>query len=162
MDRQDDHLMLRYLAICILWLGGIHCGPGSGETLDERGRPFDQPFAPGLSSRYGATLFEPEYESIALYFFEPFCADCHGGGAPSTGLDMTFERGFQEMVGVSSLQSVDLNLIEPGDANNSYLIIKLEGGDEMVGRQMPRGRPARPQGEIDIVRQWIDDGARRN
>ncbi len=154
----------RCRAAWILVLGALHfhCGAGNGETLDERGRPLDQPFAPGIASRYGASTFEPTYEDIALSFLEPLCADCHGGGAPSTGLDVTFERAFQEMVDVPSVQRPDLDLIEPGDPDNSYLIIKLEGGDEMLGRLMPRGRPARPPEEIEIIRTWIANGARRN
>ncbi len=150
------------LTACLISCCAIRCGAGDGHTLDERGRPFERPFVEGLGSRYGSAALEPNYESIALSFLEPLCADCHGGGAPSAGLDLTFARAFQEMVGVPSLQRPDLALVEPSAPDDSYLIIKLEGGDDMVGRRMPRGRPARTPDEIDVVRVWIADGARRN
>ncbi|MGF1508579.1 MAG: hypothetical protein ACFB9M_03650 [Myxococcota bacterium] len=137
----------------------VGCGAGDGSTLDERGRSAEHPYAPGLATRLGASVFEATYEEIAFSFLEPYCVDCHSGGAPSTGLDLTFERAFDEMVGVSSLQQPGVLLVAAGDPDNSYLIIKLEGGSRMIGRRMPRGRPARPQGEIDIVRAWIEAGA---
>ena len=43
-------------------------------------------------------------------------------------------------------------------ANNSYLIQKLEG-TAGVGERMPAGLPAVPQADINIIRQWIADGA---
>ena len=46
----------------------------------------------------------------------------------------------------------------PGDPNNSYLIQKLEG-TASVGAQMPLGAPALDQANIDVIRQWISDGA---
>lgn len=140
----------------------LACGPGDGSTLDERGRSFEHPYAPGLASRFGTNLAEATYEAIAFEFLEPFCGDCHGTTAPSKGLDLTYERGYEQMVGIPSLQVSSLSLIEPGDPDASYLIIKLEGGPGMVGRQMPRGRPARPQDEIDLIRAWIEAGAPRD
>ena len=48
--------------------------------------------------------------------------------------------------------------VAPGDPDNSYLIQKLEGSAS-VGAQMPLSAPALPQADIDVVRQWISDGA---
>jgi hypothetical protein len=115
-----------------------------------------------LASRFGGAVFEPTYEDIAFEFLEPFCVECHSGGAPSKGLDLTFEMAFDEMVDVASLQQPGVLLVAPGDPDGSYLVIKLEGAAGMVGRKMPRGRPARPQSEIDIVREWIEAGAERD
>ena len=142
--------------------GGLACGPGDGSELDERGRPLAYPFAPGTGSRIGAAVFGPTYEDVALEFLEPLCADCHAGASASEGLDLTLEGAYDDMVEAYSLQRSNLMLVEPGEPDRSYLIIKMEGGSRMTGRIMPRGRAARPQGEIDVVRQWIADGAERN
>jgi hypothetical protein len=48
--------------------------------------------------------------------------------------------------------------VAPGDPDNSYLIQKLEG-TASVGVQMPEGGPPLPQDRIDVIRQWISDGA---
>jgi hypothetical protein len=45
-----------------------------------------------------------------------------------------------------------------GDPANSYLIQKLEGS-ALIGEQMPFGGPALSQAMIDVIRQWITDGA---
>lgn len=48
--------------------------------------------------------------------------------------------------------------VAPGDPNNSYLIQKLEG-TAAVGVQMPFGGTPLDQATIDVIRQWISDGA---
>jgi len=45
-----------------------------------------------------------------------------------------------------------------GNPANSYLIQKLEGS-ALIGEQMPFGDPALSQAMIDVIRQWITDGA---
>jgi hypothetical protein len=146
-------------AACII---ATACGPGDGSELDERGRPLEHPYAPGTGSKLGATEFSATYEDITIEFLEPFCRDCHAVTAPSKGLSLTLDTAYDDMVGVPALQRSDLLLVDPGDPDGSYLIIKLEGTSEMIGRQMPRGRAARPQSEIDVVRAWIEAGAPRN
>ena len=48
--------------------------------------------------------------------------------------------------------------VAPNDPDNSYLIMKLEG-TQATGQQMPIGAAALDQTVIDVVRQWITDGA---
>jgi hypothetical protein len=48
--------------------------------------------------------------------------------------------------------------VAPPDPENSYLIQKMEGSAS-VGAQMPLGAPALEQASIDVIRQWISDGA---
>lgn len=139
----------------------VACGPGDGSTLDERGRHLDHPYAPGVGSQLGSRLSSAEYEDIALSFLEPLCADCHSGATPAKALDLTFDLAWGEMVGVGSIQRPDLDLVEPGHPDDSYLVIKLEGSSRMVGRRMPRDLPPRPSAEIELVREWIQAGAAR-
>ena len=44
-----------------------------------------------------------------------------------------------------------------GDAENSYLIQKLEG-TASFGSRMPLGQPALSQDTIDVIKEWINDG----
>jgi hypothetical protein len=60
---------------------------------------------------------------------------------------------------VTSWPSQDL--LTPGDPDNSYLVQKLEG-TAAVGGRMPQGGPFLDQATIDLVRQWISDGAMNN
>ena len=50
-----------------------------------------------------------------------------------------------------------------GDAENSYLVHKLEGRADIVGQRMPRtSGPFLTEGQISIIRRWIDQGAQNN
>ena len=69
---------------------------------------------------------------------------------------------------------VDLNLVgvqangapiarvEPGDHTTSYIWHKINGAQLDVGgggQQMPLGGAPLPQATIDLIAQWIDEGA---
>ena len=62
------------------------------------------------------------------------------------------------LVGVASSEVPSLQRVEPGDPDNSYLVQKLEG-TAASGGQMPLGGTPLPQSTIDVIRQWITDGA---
>lgn len=135
------------------------CEPGDGSTLDAYGRSREHPYAPSLGSRYGAASFPPTFSGIRQGFFDAFCVECHAGGSAPKGLDLSDEDAYGRLVNRTSAERPDLLLVDPGNPGASYLVVKLEGGPGLVGRQMPRDRPARPQEEIDVIRLWIQDGA---
>ncbi len=61
------------------------------------------------------------------------------------------------LVGIASSQQAGILRVAPNDPNNSYLIQKLDGTAATGGVMPPGGQLA--QSTIDIVRQWITDGA---
>lgn len=91
--------------------------------------------------------------------FTPTCATsgCHSGGAPAAGLNLQAGNAYAELVGIASSQDAGLMRVNPGNPDDSYLIRKLEG-TASSGQQMPPGAPL-AQAEIDVIRQWITDGA---
>ena len=70
------------------------------------------------------------------------------------------------MVSVPSTQVEGLNLIEPGDPENSYLYMKITGADGIEGDKMPidplSGEGSLPQDYIDDIATWIQNGAPEN
>jgi hypothetical protein len=68
---------------------------------------------------------------------------------------------FNAVVGVGSLEVATLKRVLAGDANNSYLIQKLEG-TAASGARMPLGGPYLDQPTINQVRTWINNGAPNN
>ncbi len=51
----------------------------------------------------------------------------------------------------------------PGDPENSYLIHKLEGRPGIVGVRMPLiGPPYLTDGQILVIKRWIELGARND
>jgi hypothetical protein len=53
--------------------------------------------------------------------------------------------------------------IAPGDPSNSYLVQKIEGASGIVGVRMPaNGPPYLTDGQISIIRRWVEIGAPNN
>ena len=51
----------------------------------------------------------------------------------------------------------------PGNANNSYLVMKLEGAASITGLRMPRnGPPFLTDAQVQMIRAWITAGAANN
>ena len=100
---------------------------------------------------------------IQTQIFTPICSGCHSGPTSNilpSGMNLTAGNSHASLVNVPSLQ-VALDRVEPGDPDNSYIIHKLEGTNA-VGSRMPQGGPFLDQATIDMVRQWITDGAANN
>ncbi len=135
------------------------CESGDGSSLDERGRAVAHPYAKGIGSKVGVLDFEPTFGDIQDVFFEGLCTGCHAGPSAPRGLDLSGPHAWTRLVDRPAVSRPSMNLVSPGDPDNSYLIVKLEGGSGMSGQRMPRGRPARKPIEIDTIRAWIADGA---
>ena len=106
-----------------------------------------------------AAGFGPNFSEIQANVFTPDCATsgCHAGANPAAGLNLEEAGSYAMLVGIQSSQNAALQRVEAGDPDNSYLVQKLEG-TASSGQQMPPGAPL-PQAEIDVIRQWITDGA---
>jgi hypothetical protein len=113
----------------------------------------------------------PSFASIQRDIFEasdssgrPACSSCHnpnGGAFRQVGLDLSTSGSYESLVGVVSRQK-GLPRVSPGDPENSYLIHKLEGRTDIIGNRMPTRGPYLSEGQIAIVRRWIQLGARRD
>ena len=95
------------------------------------------------------------------------CSSCHTTGSSGglTGLG-NFDAGHANTVNTPSTQSA-LDRIEPGDANLSYLMHKLDGTHmdppaNGSGLRMPRLQPQLDQATRDQIRAWINAGALKN
>ena len=113
----------------------------------------------------------PTFASIQRDIFEaadssgrPACSACHnpnGGAFRQVGLDLSTSGSYDSLVGVTSRQK-GLLRVAPGDPENSYLIHKLEGRTDIIGNRMPTRGPYLSEGQLAIVRRWIQLGARRD
>ncbi len=119
----------------------------------------------------------PTLSSIQTNIFTPKCMICHapaGAGVQQTEpspLDLsTREASFAGLVDVQSVQdgcgaSIDQPCglrVAPGAPDSSYLINKLENrGLSFATDPMPRNGTLTEE-EIDMIRQWIEDGALDN
>ena len=92
------------------------------------------------------------------------CAVCHLTGTEAGEIALYPKAAWRNLVNVSSLQS-DLNRVEPGDPDNSYLMLKLDGGHLDAGgsgARMPFNAAPLSEEVRSKIRAWIKEGALDN
>jgi len=82
--------------------------------------------------------------------FEKSCARCHGGSNGTEG-DLNL-RTYDNMMKGGESGAV----IVAGDPDNSLLVELIREGE------MPRRAPDLPQEQIDLIAQWVAEGALNN
>ena len=126
-----------------------------------------------LSTLTGPTPnLQPTFASIQRDIFEApdlagrvACIGCHTnvGRSPSAGLNLTHDVAYDVLVNVPSSERPGLRRVAPGDPENSYLVHKVDGRAGIVGRRMPfSGAPFLTDGQILVLKRWIEIGAPRN
>lgn len=134
-------------------LGAAGCS-GNGDGLDENGRPIGGGPPPPPPPPPGTSDFKKIQDTI----FTPACVGCHAGAGAPRGLRLDEGNSYALLVGVASAEVPALQRVKAGDAENSYLVHKIEGR-AAVGGRMPLGGPPLPQADIDLIKQWIVAGA---
>ena len=148
----------RYKTIVAAWATAFAlCGcAGNGNGLDSNGNPI----TPGDGS--GGGPLTADFQSIQDNVFTPICTKCHiGAGAPQ-GLQLDAAHSYSLLVGVASAEQPSVMRVAPGNPDASYIIRKLQGTPGISGQQMPFGGPYLPQSTIDVIRQWITNGAQQS
>ena len=86
-------------------------------------------------------------------------AACHGTAA-SAGLNLQSGVSYSNLVNVMATSEPVVRVIA-GNADGSYLVIKLEGR-QTAGASMPLGGQPLDQTDITNIRNWITQGANNN
>ena len=103
-------------------------------------------------------MLQPTLSSIQTNIFTLKCvnAGCHpGGGAP-----MSLRAGDSFGTLVNQPSAYNRPRVQPGNANNSALYLKVAG--TTLGAQMPPGRPPLNNDELNAIQTWINNGAQNN
>lgn len=132
----------------------MSCGGGGSSST----APPNPPPPPPPPYEPEPNSMQPTLSSIQEHVFTPICTACHIGSAAPQGLRLEAGMSHGMLVGVPSVGVPSVDRVEPGDPDNSFLIHKLEG-TQASGDRMPLGGPYLSQEVIDIIRQWITDGA---
>jgi hypothetical protein len=124
-------------------------------------------FAAGCGgSDFDPGLLEPP-ESVTLLdiqsqIFSTRCAlsGCHTGTTAPFGLDLTsLASSSANLLGVPSGEVPGLLRVEPFDATDSYLYMKLTADPRIEGDPMPAlGEPLNA-GQLALIETWINGGA---
>ena len=126
-----------------------------------------------LSTLAGPTpTLEPTFSSIQQNIFSAgdssgrvACVTCHTnqGRVPAQGLNLLPEFSYAALINVASRGKAGATLVIPGNPDGSYLVHKLEGASGISGGRMPRnGPPFLTDGQLTIIRRWIELGARND
>jgi hypothetical protein len=148
----------RFLAALLAGAAAVTAGvsgcAGNGAGLNSNGQPI------GSSGDGGGTVpLTADLQSIQANVFTPICSPCHSGASAPEGLMLDAAHSYNLLVGVPSAEVPTFDRVKPGDPDNSYIILKLQGSPGIVGSRMPLNETPLPQSTIDVIRQWITNGA---
>jgi len=91
------------------------------------------------------------------------CIGCHRAGGVAPGDWSTKEKAYAAWVNKPAQEKPELMLVKPGDADNSWVYIKVDNDNPPVGQRMPLGGPKLSDDLIDdLLEAWIDAGAKNN
>lgn len=100
--------------------------------------------------------------AIQQAYFNTTCANCHGASnRAAAGLYLTEGRSYNALVGQPSTKVPDINLVEPGNAENSLLHIVLHEETveciSMTHRDLVSEK--NEQSILPLIDSWINNGA---
>ena len=137
---------------------GCNAGCGSAVLLWAGCGGEDSTVGPDESAVEGTRTEATLAEVSEVFAVSCAFSGCHGGEELAAGLSL--EGDFAgRIVGVASEQRSGFLLVDPGNPNKSYLLMKVRGDDEIISRQMPPGNPL-PAEQVEIIRAWIASGAK--
>ena len=131
---------------------------GDGIGLNEFGDIVE--YGGGNDSLDVSVPLEATIGSLEMHVFGAVCAvKCHRPPSPKKNLNLEPGSAYEYLVNVQSEERPEMLRVAPADAENSYIIWKLEGRRGIKGKRMPLNLPALSEGKIQAVREWIDNGA---
>jgi len=104
----------------------------------------------------GGSLLVPLQQTV----FTPSCAlaGCHDAATQIQGLDLSStDASFADLVGVDSF-CTKVRVV-PNNVTASYLVDKVGDGAAFCGAVMPQGLPALTAQQLQLIRDWINQGA---
>lgn len=104
------------------------------------------------------------FSQVESVFQSNGCQGCHPG--VNSSLDLQDGKAYDDLVGIRALEDPDLYRVVAGDPENSFLYLKVGGAPVIadipaVGSRMPPGAPPMAAEDIEIIRDWIAQGAKR-
>jgi hypothetical protein len=139
--------------LLIAFMAGAFIGGVTGQESD--------------STEFATTIGDMVLLEQVREIFSRSCATggCHSGTYPKMKLSLEADDIPESVVDMPSIQYPELMRVDPGEPEDSYLLIKIAGGEEMEGKLMPINLPPLKDEEIDAITMWINslaDAARED
>lgn len=106
---------------------------------------------------------DPSLAADIQPLFNKSCAfaNCHDASA-AAGLELSTGKAYANLVNVASVNDPAKVRVIPNDADNSYLYIKIVGDPNDGTSRMPISGSPLSANEIQLIKNWIDAGAKNN
>lgn len=142
------------VVLAVLVLG---CAPPTAPVTSEEMPPVTA----------GTTVTGPvSFTEHVAPIFQTHCVVCHAEGrtADRLGISMRLKRdeAYDSIVNQPSSQSASFVRVLPGSPEQSLLYLKISLDQPPIGNRMPLACDKLPDGEIELVRRWIAEGAFNN
>ena len=117
-----------------------------------------------LATGCGGDETEPvAYSQVQAVWEKYGCTGCHPG--VNSSLDLRKGRSYASLVGIAALEDPSLTRVVAGDPDRSFLYLKLGGASPLgdipaIGTRMPPRAPPIDAGDLELVRDWIEQGAK--
>jgi len=118
------------------------------------------------SNNPAVPVVEPTLTSIQQNIFDPGCAlpSCHSSLSQRGGLVLEAGRSYAQLVNIpaenDAAKAVNKLRVVPGQPEKSFLMDKLTGPGPDEGSLMPSGTDGLAASQIEVIRTWIQQGAR--
>jgi hypothetical protein len=87
---------------------------------------------------------------------------CHAGSGARQGMDLSSGNAYNNIVNKKSTEVSAFYLVDPSKSDSSYLYMKIMGASGTAGARMPYLRGALASADIEMIKSWIDQGAKNN
>ncbi|MCW8849213.1 MAG: hypothetical protein OQJ81_04475, partial [Melioribacteraceae bacterium] len=114
---------------------------------------------PSIDEKVEPQLESPTFTNIQKEILNKSCAfsGCHVSGSVNPNL-----AGNSYDIIVNKKSSTGMDYIKPNDPDNSYILQKILGSNGIQGSRMPLNSSSLSQDKIDVITEWINDGAKNN
>lgn len=145
---------IRRALLALIPLAVVVAGGGCGGSV------LKSPTEPTVPA--GSAL---SFSQIQGEIFTPRCAKsgCHAASSGAGSMVLAAGMAYAQIVGRPAPEDPQLDLVKPGDPNNSYLVRKIRGDADISGARMPLdGPPYLTPQQIAGIEGWIQAGAPNN
>lgn len=80
---------------------------------------------------------------------------CHRGKYPPMNLQLEKDKFLKSLLNIPSQEIPSLKLVNKGNPEASYLLMKIKGDKKIVGNRMPAGSAPLKEEEIKTIEDWI-------
>jgi len=140
--------MARCLGIAVALLQIAVAGCGSGRTI---GGTVAVVPPSGVDFK---TQIQPIFTNNCAF------SGCHAAGSASGGMVLDAGQSYANLVNVTSSEVGPTKRVVPKNSAASYIIRKLTLTAPGFGERMPLGGDPLPDDQINLIKTWIDEGAK--